>query len=99
MSDLYDDEAEYVKAINDLFSKMAHLHFNTHKKIAGSNYVMDVNIFLNDTQLSCYMIVEFKNKTVPSASKPYTSYHILFGGNKDICTLYVCQDLPYHIFF
>ncbi|KAI9459631.1 hypothetical protein HD554DRAFT_2206982 [Boletus coccyginus] len=71
MSDLYDDEAERVKAINDLFSKAAHLHFNTHKKVARSNYVMDANISLNDTRLPCYVIAEFKNEAATSASEPY----------------------------
>jgi hypothetical protein len=70
MSNLYDDEAERIRAVDKLFRE-AHVDFDIYGKVPGTNYVMDANLSLEDPRLPSYVIAEFKNEAAASASEPY----------------------------
>ncbi|KAG6374838.1 hypothetical protein JVT61DRAFT_4223 [Boletus reticuloceps] len=70
MSDVYEKETQRVEVVQKVF-KEVHLEFNTNAIVAGTQYVMDTKLTLDDLPLPPYVIAEFKNEAAAPASEPF----------------------------
>lgn len=80
MSDLHDDEAQRVKAVDEVF-RAVHIKLNLSTDVPGTRYKMDSGLSVgnDDSDFPPFFIAEFKNEIGSSNSEPYmqaVSYYL-----------------------